>query len=73
LVGHVCPSRNSQSCDSTFKQRICGGLNDESNESKIEEQDLTVDISLPEELVELEKKEVARWKKLVETVKITID
>jgi tripartite-type tricarboxylate transporter receptor subunit TctC len=48
-------------------------LNDKSIESRIEEQGATVDTSTPEELAELVKKEVARWKKVVETAKITVD
>jgi len=38
-----------------------------------EEQGATVDISSPEELAELVKKEVTCWKKVVETTKITVD
>jgi tripartite-type tricarboxylate transporter receptor subunit TctC len=48
-------------------------LNEKSNESKIEEQGATVDTSTPEELGELVKKEVARWKKVVDSAKITVD
>ena len=48
-------------------------LNEKSNESKIEEQGSTVDTSTPEELGELVKKEVARWKKVVDSAKITVD
>jgi hypothetical protein len=48
-------------------------LNEKSNESKIEEQGATVDTSTPEELADLVKKEVARWKKVVESAKITVD
>jgi tripartite-type tricarboxylate transporter receptor subunit TctC len=48
-------------------------LNDKSNEAKIEEQGATVDTSTPEELGDLVKKEVARWKKVVDTAKITVD
>jgi len=39
----------------------------------LEEQGATVDTSTPEVLAELVKKEVARWKKMVETSKITVD
>jgi tripartite-type tricarboxylate transporter receptor subunit TctC len=39
----------------------------------LEEQGATVDTSTPEELAELVKKEVACWKKVVETIKITAD
>ena len=48
-------------------------LNEKSNESKIEEQGATVDTSTPEELGDLVKKEVARWKKVVNSAKITVD
>lgn len=48
-------------------------LNEKSNESKIEEQGATVDTSTPEELAELVKKEVARWKKVVDSAKISVD
>jgi tripartite-type tricarboxylate transporter receptor subunit TctC len=48
-------------------------LNEKSNESKIEEQGATVDTSTPEELGDLVKKEVARWKKVVDSAKITVD
>ncbi len=48
-------------------------LNDKSNEAKIEEQGANVDTSTPEELGDLVKKEVARWKKVVDTAKITVD
>jgi len=48
-------------------------LNEKSNESKIEEQGATVDTSTPEELGDLVKKEVARWKKVVDSAKVTVD
>lgn len=38
-----------------------------------EEHGATVDISTPKELTELVKKEVACWKKVVETIKIRVD
>jgi tripartite-type tricarboxylate transporter receptor subunit TctC len=48
-------------------------LNDKANEAKIEEQGANVETSSPEELGDLVKKEVARWKKVVESAKITAD
>jgi len=48
-------------------------LNEKSNEKKIEEQGATVDTSTPEELTEFVKKEAIRWKKVVDTSKITVD
>ena len=48
-------------------------LNEKANEDKIEEQGATVDTSTPEELADLVKKEVARWKKVVDSAKITVD
>jgi hypothetical protein len=56
-----------------LNKELVAVLNDKSNESRIEEQGATVDTSTPEELAELVKKEVARWKKVVETAKITVD
>jgi hypothetical protein len=48
-------------------------LNEKVNEQKIEEQGATVDTSTPEELHEFVKKEAIRWKKVVDTAKITVD
>ena len=48
-------------------------LNEKANEDKIEEQGATVDTSTPEELADLVKKEVVRWKKVVDSAKITVD
>jgi tripartite-type tricarboxylate transporter receptor subunit TctC len=48
-------------------------LNDKANEAKIEEQGANVETSSPEELGDLVKKEVARWKKVVESANITAD
>jgi tripartite-type tricarboxylate transporter receptor subunit TctC len=56
-----------------LNKELIAVLNDKSNETKIEEQGATVDTSTPEELADLVKKEVARWKKVVESAKITVD
>ncbi|WP_281971300.1 MULTISPECIES: tripartite tricarboxylate transporter substrate binding protein [unclassified Polynucleobacter] len=56
-----------------LNKELIAVLNEKSNETKIEEQGATVDTSTPEELADLVKKEVARWKKVVESAKITVD
>jgi tripartite-type tricarboxylate transporter receptor subunit TctC len=56
-----------------LNQNLVAVLNEKSNEAKIEEQGATVDTSTPEELGDLVKKEVVRWKKVVESAKITVD
>jgi len=56
-----------------LNKELVAVLNEKSNETKIEEQGATVDTSTPEELADLVKKEVARWKKVVESAKITVD
>lgn len=56
-----------------LNKELVAVLNEKSNESKIEEQGATVDTSTPEELAELVKKEVARWKKVVDSAKISVD
>jgi tripartite-type tricarboxylate transporter receptor subunit TctC len=56
-----------------LNKELIAVLNEKSNEAKIEEQGATVDTSTPEELADLVKKEVARWKKVVESAKITVD
>lgn len=48
-------------------------LNDKSNEKKIEDQGAEVETGTPEQLKTLVQKEVVRWKKLVDSAKITAD
>jgi hypothetical protein len=48
-------------------------LNDKANERKIEDQGAEVETGTPEQLKNLVQKEVARWKKVVESAKITVD
>jgi tripartite-type tricarboxylate transporter receptor subunit TctC len=48
-------------------------LNDKANEKKIEDQGAEVETGTPEQLKNLVQKEVARWKKVVESAKITVD
>jgi tripartite-type tricarboxylate transporter receptor subunit TctC len=48
-------------------------LNDKANEKKIEDQGAEVETGTPEQLKNLVQKEVVRWKKLVESAKITVD
>ncbi|MFM2029927.1 MAG: hypothetical protein RL517_1118 [Pseudomonadota bacterium] len=48
-------------------------LNDKSNEKKIEDQGAEVETGTPEQLKNLVQKEVVRWKKLVDSAKITAD
>lgn len=48
-------------------------LNDKANEKKIEDQGAEVETGTPEQLKNLVKSEVARWKKLVDSAKITAD
>lgn len=48
-------------------------LNDKANEKKIEDQGAEVETGTPDQLKNLVQKEVARWKKLVDSAKITAD
>ena len=48
-------------------------LNEKSNEKKIEDQGAEVETGTPEQLKILVQKEVTRWKKLVDSAKITAD
>lgn len=48
-------------------------LNDKANEKKIEDQGAEVETGTPEQLKNLVQKEVARWKKVVDSAKITVD
>ena len=48
-------------------------LNDKANEKKIEDQGAEVETGTPEQLKNIVQKEVARWKKVVESAKITVD
>ena len=48
-------------------------LNDKANEKKIEDQGAEVETGTPEQLKNLVQKEVVRWKKLVDSAKITVD
>jgi tripartite-type tricarboxylate transporter receptor subunit TctC len=48
-------------------------LNDKGNEKKIEDQGAEVETGTPEQLKNLVQKEVTRWKKLVDSAKITAD
>jgi tripartite-type tricarboxylate transporter receptor subunit TctC len=48
-------------------------LNDKANEKKIEDQGAEVETGTPEQLKNLVQKEVVRWKKVVESAKITVD
>ncbi len=48
-------------------------LNDKANEKKIEDQGAEVETGTPEQLKNLVQKEVIRWKKLVDSAKITAD
>ena len=48
-------------------------LNDKTNEKKIEDQGAEVETGTPEQLKNLVQKEVIRWKKLVDSAKITAD
>jgi tripartite-type tricarboxylate transporter receptor subunit TctC len=67
------PAGTPKSIIQLLNKELIAVLNEKSNETKIEEQGATVDTSTPEELAELVKKEVARWKKVVESAKITVD
>ena len=48
-------------------------LNDKANEKKIEDQGAEVETGTPEQLKNLVQKEVVRWKKVVDSAKITVD
>ena len=48
-------------------------LNDKANEKKIEDQGAEVETGTPAQLKNLVQKEVVRWKKLVDSAKITAD
>ena len=48
-------------------------LNEKSNEKKIEDQGAEVETGTPEQLKDLVKKEVVRWKKVVDRAQITAD
>jgi tripartite-type tricarboxylate transporter receptor subunit TctC len=48
-------------------------LNDKGNEKKIEDQGAEVETGTPEQLKNLVQKEVVRWKKVVDSAKITVD
>ncbi len=48
-------------------------LNEKSNEKKIEDQGAEVETGTPEQLKDLVKKEVVRWKKVVDSAQITAD
>ncbi|WP_062306757.1 Bug family tripartite tricarboxylate transporter substrate binding protein [Polynucleobacter sinensis] len=48
-------------------------LNEKSNEKKIEDQGAEVETGTPEQLKSLVQKELVRWKKVVDTAKITVD
>ena len=48
-------------------------LNEKANEKKIEDQGAEVETGTPEQLKNLVQKEVIRWKKLVDSAKITAD
>ena len=71
--GAFAPAGTPKDIIQILNKNLIAILNDKSNEAKIEEQGATVDTSTPEELGDLVKKEVARWKKVVDTAKITVD
>jgi tripartite-type tricarboxylate transporter receptor subunit TctC len=48
-------------------------LNEKANEKKIEDQGAEVETGTPEQLKNLVQKELVRWKKLVDSAKITAD
>ena len=67
------PAKTPKSIIDRLNKEVNAVLNNKATEKKFEDQGAEVETSTPEELKTLVQKEVARWKKVVTTAKITAD
>ena len=67
------PAKTPQPIIARLNKELNLTLNDKANEKKIEDQGAEVETGTPEQLKNLVKSEVTRWKKLVDSAKITAD
>jgi tripartite-type tricarboxylate transporter receptor subunit TctC len=67
------PAKTPQPIIARLNKELNLTLNEKSNEKKIEDQGAEVETGTPEQLKNLVQKEVVRWKKLVDSAKITAD
>lgn len=67
------PSKTPAAVIQRLNKEVNIVLNDKANEKKIEDQGAEVETGTPEQLKSLVQKEVARWKTVVNTAKITAD
>ena len=73
MVRIICTSKTSQPIIARLNKELNLILNDKATEKKIEDQGAEVETGTPEQLKNLVKSEVVRWKKLVDSAKITVD
>ena len=67
------PAKTPQPIIARLNKELNLILNDKATEKKIEDQGAEVETGTPEQLKNLVKNEVIRWKKLVDSAKITVD
>ena len=67
------PAKTPQPIIARLNKELNLILNDKATEKKIEDQGAEVETGTPEQLKNLVKNEVVRWKKLVDSAKITVD
>ena len=67
------PAKTPQPIIARLNKELNLILNDNATEKKIEDQGAEVETGTPEQLKNLVKSEVVRWKKLVDSAKITVD
>jgi tripartite-type tricarboxylate transporter receptor subunit TctC len=67
------PAKTPQPIIARLNKELNLILNDKATEKKIEDQGAEVETGTPEQLKNLVKSEVVRWKKLVDSAKITVD
>ena len=67
------PAKTPKSIIDRLNKEVNDVLNNKATEKKFEDQGAEVETGTPEELKTLVQKEVARWKKVVTTAKITAD
>ena len=67
------PAKTPKPIIDRLNKEVNDVLNNKATEKKFEDQGAEVETGTPEELKALVQKEVARWKKVVTTAKITAD
>ncbi len=71
--GLFAPAKTPKSIITRINKELNLTLNEKGNEKKIEDQGAEVETGTPEQLGDLVKKEVVRWKRVVDSAKITAD